>query len=618
MTRASEGRAVPEGAQKAGGQQRGSNLGSEIVEPPGLWTRFPGAWVIRTYRRRWFPRDVSAGIVLTALLVPQGMAYAELAGLPPVTGLYTTIACLTAYAVFGPSRILMLGPDSSLGPLIAAVILPLAGAADDPAQAIALASMLAIMVGALAVGAGLAHLGYVTDLLSMPIRIGYLNGLALTIVIGQLPKLFGFSVDADGLLLQVKAFLLGVADGETNIPSLLLGLGAIVAIVACRLWAPKVPGVLVAVVGSIGVVSLLGLTAEGVSVAGVLPEGLPSLTVPSVSAADLGALAIGALGIAFVSLADTSATSQAFAARNGYTVDPNRELVGVGAANVAAGLFQGFPISSSTSRTAVAEQAGARTQVTGLVGAILITVLLVAASGLLRNLPTSVLAAVVITAAVSLVEVRELRTLFRVRPSDFFLSLACFLGVAVFGVLAGIVIAIALSLGDFIWRAWHPYDAVLGRITGQKGYHDVGRHPEGRQVPGLLLYRFDAPLFFANANVFRAHVKRAVERSAERVVWLVIAAEPITDVDSTAAEMLWELDEDLDHRGVELAFAEMKGPVKDRLERYGLMKRIGRERFYPTVGTAVKAYIDHAGVPWVDWEEALQTHDDGGAGGAQA
>jgi high affinity sulfate transporter 1 len=575
-----------------------------VSPPTGIWHWVPGAWVIRRYQREWLTSDLVAGAVLTALLVPQGMAYAELAGLPPVTGLYTTIACLVAYAIFGPSRILMLGPDSALGPLIAAVILPLAGAGGDPSKAIALAGALACMVGAIAVVAGVARLGYVTDLLSMPVRVGYLNGIAIVIVMGQLPKLFGFSVDSGGLLREAAEFVRGVADGRTNATALALGVGSMVVIVACRLWAPRTPGVLLAVIGSIVVVAAFGLTSEGISVVGVLPQGLPTFSIPSVPASDLMPLFAGALGIAFVSLADTSATSQAFAARNGYTVDPNQELIGVGGANVAAGLLQGFPVSSSASRTAVAERSGAKTEVTGLVGAALICALLLFAPSLVQDLPSAVLAAIVIVAATSLVEIGQLKTLLRVRRRDFGLSIACTLGVAFFGVLWGIAIAIGLSLADFVWRAWHPYDAVLGRIQGRKGYHDGSRHPEARQVPGLLLYRFDAPLFFANANVFRTHVRHLVRDAEPPVIWLVVAAEPITDVDTTAAEMLWELDEDLEHRGIELAFAEMKGPVKDRLERYGLRARVGAERFYPTVGTAVKAYLEHTGEPWVDWEEA--------------
>ena len=583
--------------------------GTRGLPSVGVWRWLPGAWVIRTYRREWLGSDLVAGAVLTALLVPQGMAYAELAGLPPVTGLYTTMACLVAYAIFGPSRILMLGPDSALGPLIAAVILPLAGAGGDPSRAIALAGALACMVGVIAVVAGIGRLGHVTDLLSMPVRVGYLNGIAVVIVIGQLPKLFGFTVESGGLAREAAGFLRGVADGRTNATALALGIGSIVVIVACRRWAPRIPGVLLAVVGSIVVVTALDLTSKGISVVGVLPQGLPTPSFPSVPASDLLPLFAGAIGIAFVSLADTSATSQAFAARNGYTVDPNQELIGVGAANVATGLLQGFPVSSSASRTAVAEQSGAKSEVTGLVGAALIGAMLLFAPALVQDLPSSVLAAIVIVAATSLVEIGQLKTLLRVRRRDFGLSIACTLGVMLFGVLWGIAVAVALSLVDFVWRAWHPYDAVLGRIEGRKGYHDGSRHPEARQVPGLLLYRFDAPLFFANANIFRANVRHLVRDAAPPITWLVVAAEPITDVDTTAAEMLWELDEDLEHRGIELAFAEMKGPVKDRLERYGLMTRVGAERFFPTLGTAVKAYLEQTGAPWVDWEEASRDEE---------
>ena len=543
-----------------------------------------------------------AGIVLTALLVPAGMGYAEASGLPAIYGLYATIVPLVVYAVVGPSRILVLGPDSSLAPLIAAAILPLAAGSEE--QAVALAAMLAILSGGLCVLAGLARFGFIADLLSNPVRYGYMNGIALTVLLSQLPKLFGFSVDAEGVIPEARAFVVGVADGETNRAALVIGVACLIVILGFKRWRPKVPGVLVAVVGATVAVGVFGLAERyGLSVVGPLPKGLPSFQLPSVPAGDLGALVAGAIGIALVSFADTSVLSRTFAIRGGYRVDPNQELVALGAANVAAGLFQGFSVSSSSSRTPVAEAAGARTQLTGVVGALAIALMLLFFPNLVRNLPDAALAAVVISAAIGLIEAKGVRKLYRVHKTEFALSIVCFLGVAVLGVIEGIFIAIALALLDFIRRAWRPYDAVLGRVDDVKGYHDVTRYPDAKRIPGLVLFRWDAPLFFANAEVFADRLRQAIASSPTPVRWAVVAAEPITDLDTTAADALRELDRELAAEGVDLRFAEMKDPVKDRLKRYALYERFGDDHFYPTVGAAVSAYLDATGVTWTDWED---------------
>ena len=569
----------------------------------GVWKWVPGARVAREYEWPWLPRDLAAGLVLTALLIPAGMGYAEASGLPPITGLYATIVPLVAYAVFGPSRILVLGPDSSLAPLIAASITPLA--AGDPEEAIALAGVLSIFAGGMCIVAGLARFGFITDLLSKPVRYGYMNGIALVVIVSQLPKLFGFSVDAEGVIEGTQEFVEGVADGETNVTALAIGASGLGVILVIKRFWRRVPGVLVCVVGATLVVGLFDLaTRRDVPVVGVLPRGLPSFSVPDVGAADLGHLAVGAVGVALVSFADTSVLSRTFALRHGDTVDPNQEMIALGTANVASGLFQGFPVSSSSSRTPVAEQAGSRSQVTGLVGAGAIALLLVAAPGLVRNLPQSALAAVVIAAALGLFEVAGLRRLWRMRRREFALSIACFLGVAILGVIEGIFIAVGLALANFIQRAWRPYDAVLGRVDGLKGYHDVSRHPDAKQVPGLLLYRWDAPLFFANADVFEERLLKAIADAPSPVRRVVVTAEPMTDVDTSAADVLERVHRVLAADGIELAFAEMKSPVTDQLERYGLLELLGRDSFFPTIGTALKEYVGDSGVEWMDWEDA--------------
>jgi len=579
-----------------------SAAGIGIPEAPttGLLSYLPGIWVLRHYRREWIARDVIAGLVLSALLVPAGMGYAEASGLPAITGLYATIIPLLAYAVVGPSRILVMGPDSALVALIAAAVL--APSAGNPERAVALASLLAILTGLVCIAGGLAKLGFLTDLLSKPVRVGYMNGIGLTVLVTQLPKLFGFSVRSTAVLDGAIAFGRGVADGRTKIAALAIGGACLVLIIGLRALAPKAPAVLLAVVLATLAVTFLHLS-DRIAVVGRVPRGIPLPSIPAVRFADVTQLFGAALGIVLVSFADTSVLSRTFAARNGYRVDPDRELIGLGIANFAGGFFRGFPISSSASRTPVAEAAGSFTQLTGVVGALAIAVLLIAAPSLLTNLPTTALAAVVISAALHIFDFRALRTFWRVRRSDFYLSVVAFLSVTLIGVTYGIAVAVAFSLLDFFRRAWRPHDAVLGRAEAVKGYHDVSRYPDAKQVPGLLLFRWDAPLFFANADSFRERIVEIVDDAEVPVRWVVVAAEPITDVDTTAAEMIHELDEELAARGTELAFAEMKDPVKDRLERYGLRKKIGHAFFFPTIGVAVKAYLRAFEIEWADWEE---------------
>ncbi len=549
----------------------------------------PGLGAARSYERSWLPKDLVAGLVLTALLVPQGMAYAELAGLPAITGLYTSIMCLLAYAVFGPSRILVLGPDSSLGPMIAATVIPLVGADGDPAKAIALSSMLAILVAVIMIAAGVAKLGFVADLFSKPTQIGYMNGLALTILVGQLPKLFGFSVDADGFIDELRGFVQGVADGKTVGAALAVGVSGLAIILILAKVAPKLPGVLVAVVGAIAAAVAFDLGAHGVSLVGTLPQGFPPFTVPGVSLSDLWLLLAGALGITLVSLTDTISTSSAFAARTGQEVDANQEMIGIGTANLAAGFFQGFPVSTSGSRTAVAEQAGAKSQVTGVVGAAAIVSMLLFAPGLMKNLPQPVLASVVIAASLSLADIPATVRLWRQRRMEFGVSMAAFAGVALLGVLPGIGIAVIISILNVFRRMWMPYRVELAEVEGLDGYHDVDAHPEGRRIPGLLIFRFDAPLVFANSRTFRDEV-RALAATEPKPEWILIAAEPITDVDTTAADMLEDLDEELNEAGISLVFAEMKTPVQAKIVRYELTRTIDPAHFFHTLDDAVEAF----------------------------
>jgi high affinity sulfate transporter 1 len=543
----------------------------------------PGLVTLRHYERGWFRPDLVAGIVLAAILVPQGMAYAELAGLPSVTGLYTTIACLVAYAVFGPSKVLVLGPDSSVSPLILASITPLV-VAGDPGSAIALAGMLAVLVGLIEIGLGVAKLGFVADLLSSEVRVGYLNGLAVTIIVGQLPKLFGFSTDADGFVDEVRAFVDGL--GGRNTATLVTGTAVLIVLLVLPRISTRLPAVLVAVVGVTIASAVLDLAADGVATVGTLPRGFPTPSLPWTDASDAVALAVGAVGITLVSLTDTIATSSSFAARRGDEVDADAEMVGVGTANVAAGFFQGFAVSVSGSRTAVADQSGARTQVTGLVGAGLVMLLLLAFNGLLADLPQAALAAVVIGAALSLMDLGAVARFARLRRSSLVISLVASAGVIFLGVLQGIVVAIVLAILLFFRRSWWPHGEVLGEVPGVGGWHSLSVYPDGRQVDGIVVFRWEAPLFFANAGQFRDQVRALVrDRSPD---YVVLQCEAVTDIDVTAAEVLKDLDEELNAKGVHLAFVELRDRLRDLIVRYELQTTLQSEHFFPSVEVAVR------------------------------
>lgn len=551
----------------------------------GRW--LPGVAMLFGYRRAWLTKDLFAGITLTAFLVPIGMSYAQAAGLPVIAGLYATIAALIAYAVFGPSRILMLGPDSALAALIAATVLPLSA---NPGHTVALASMLAILSGALCVLLGLMRMGFVSDLLSHPIRYGYLNGIAVTLIVGQLPQLLGVP-DAHGAFVGASTHVIGrLLAGEINAATASVGVGCIATILLLRKYAPAVPGVFVVAAAAAGAGWWLHAQRHLlVPVIGPLPSGWLTPQVPPVSIDEIGSLLGGAIAVALVSYADISVMSRVFGPRQGRSSDRNQELIALGAANLLAGFVQGCPVTSSSSRTPVAQAAGAQTQVTGVVAAACIALLLWAAPSLLSHVPYSALAAVVICAALRIVEIGSVARLYRQRRSEFAVSMLCFAGVILLGVVQGIFLSVGLALLSFVWRAWHPYDAVLGRVPGRRGYHDVGRHPEAHQLPGLLLYRWDAPLFFANANIFADHLRCAVSRSAVRVRWVIVAAEPVTDIDVTAADILDALHDELRAGGIELCFAEMKGPVKDRLRAYGMLDKFsGGRPFFATVGEAVE------------------------------
>ncbi|WP_228254800.1 SulP family inorganic anion transporter [Aquirhabdus parva] len=549
----------------------------------------PGLSMLRRYESRWLVSDVSAGLVLTAILIPVGMSYAEASGLPAIYGLYTTISTLLIYALFGPSRILVLGPDSALAGLIATTILPLSNGSTD--KAIALASMLALMTGVLCIIAGLLRLGFITELLSKPIRYGYLNGIALTVLVSQLPKLFGLETEGGNLIQELIAFIDQLVSGEGHWLVAAIGCSCLVIIKLGQRFYPRLPAILIAMLLATLFVNLLSpQTQSEIAVVGRLPQGFPAFVWPILSMPEIQTLFAAAIAITLVAFADMSVLSRTYAQRLGDQPKPNQELIALGLANLGSGLFHGFSVSSSASRTPVAESAGAKTQLTNVIGAIGIGLVLYFSPALLQHVPRAVLAAIVIAACLSLVEIDGLKRLYRIRPSEFWLSIICFLGVALIDVVQGIFLAVGVALIAFVWRAWRPYDAVLGVVMNQ-GYRDIRRHPEAEQITGLLIFRWDAPLFFANQSTFDEHIQQAIEAAKTPTNWIIIAAEPITDIDVTAADMLLALNTRLNNRHIELNFAEMKGPVKDRLKDYGLFTLIGAEHFFPTIESAIAHYL---------------------------
>lgn len=550
--------------------------------------RLPGVETVRGYRRDWLRSDLVAGLALTALLIPAGMGYAEAAGLPAYAGLYATIVPLLAYAIVGPSKILVLGPDSSLAPLIAAAVVPLA-VTDDPESALALAGVLAVLVGAIMIAGGFLNLGFVTELLSKPLRLGYLNAIALVVIVGQLPKLLGFSVDASGLLGEIGAIARAVGDGQVDPTAAWVGVASLLVIVGFKVLHSRVPGVLVAVVGAVIVAAVADLS-DDIDMVGALPEGLPRPSFGGVDWGDVASLVGPAAGIALIAFADSGVLSRTFAARRGESVDGNTEMKAIGVANVASGMFGGFPISASGSRTPVAEQSGARTQLAGVVGAVAVLLFVLLAPGVTAYLPQATLGAVVIVAATALVDVRGLVQMWRMSRTEALLAAAAFVGVALVGVLQGILVAIGLSFLAVVVRVWQPYRAELVAVPDREGFHDLARHPEGRRIPGLVIVRFDAPLFFANGEMFDRYVRSLVTDSPRPVEWVVLAAEPIIGLDTTAVDELVDLDRYLESCGIRLVFAEMKGPIKDRLVRFGVGDRFDPSRFHPTLEAAVDAF----------------------------
>jgi SulP family sulfate permease len=551
----------------------------------------PGVAWIRTYQRADLRHDLIAGMTLAAVILPIAMAYGQLAGLPAIAGVYASILPLVAYALFGSSRLLIIGPDVSTAALVAAAILPLAGGSSG--HAMALAAGLALIVGALSLIASVARLGFVADFLSKPILLGYINGLALSVIAGQLGKVFGIQIASEDFFRQIAELVMKLP--RTNLPSLAIGAGALALIVILRRVAPRVPGPLIAVTGATLLAAFFQLDAIGVATIGYIPPGLPALQIPAVTWGELAAMLPNALGITLLTFSDTILNARTFAVRRNHVVDANRELIGLGAGNLIAGLSQGFAVSGSGTRTAVNETAGGRTQLAGVTAAVTLGLILLFLTGPLSRFPTAALGGALIAVILPLLDFAALRHLYSLRRREFAVALVTLLSVLTVGLLPGLAIAVALSFLLVLARAVRPHDAVLGKTPGLDGYHDIGDYPESEREPGLLVYRFDGPLFFANANFFKSRVIELAKAQEPPLRWFILDAEAITDMDITALETLEEVRRYLAARGVVVAVARAKSAIRERMEQAGLADAIGLDRLYPSIRTAVAGYARDVG-----------------------
>jgi len=537
------------------------------------------------YQRAWFRYDLLAGISVAAVAVPIAIAYSQLAGVPPVYGLYASLLPLVAYALLGSSRQLIIAPDAATCAIVAAVVAPLA--AQDPVRYLSLTAALAMIAGVFCIAAGLARLGFLTNFLARPILTGYLNGIAICIIVGQLGALFGFSLAPAGCFRLLYQFVSKL--GEAHGPTVAVGAATLAVLLLLARLAPRVPGPLVAVALGIGCSAVFDFAAHGVKLLGAIPAGLPALKIPAIGAEDWAPLAMGAVGLALISYNSAMVTARGFAAKNRYDIDPNREFIALGVANIGAGVLQGFAVSGADSRTAMNDSAGGKSQVTGLVAAAVLVLTLLFLTGPLGGLPMAVLSAVLIKAAMGLFNLRSLADLRRVSPQEFRLCLITLLGVITVGVLPGVVVAVGLAIVQLLVRASRPHDAVLGRSPGTSVYRDTTTHPEAEPIPGLVIYRFDASLVFFNTDHFKARVRTVVREAPQPVRHFLLDAETMPYLDTTGAAGLDQVCGDLEDKGITMTVAAAKSPVRTMLERTGLAGRIGSNRMFPTVESAIEA-----------------------------
>ncbi|MEU7826332.1 sulfate permease [Catellatospora sp. NPDC049133] len=554
-----------------------------MADRPRWIPQAPGVVTLRAYDRGWLRGDVLAGATVAAYLIPQVMAYSGLAGLPPVAGLWAALPALALYALLGSSRQLSVGPESTTALMTATVIAPLA--AGDPGRYAALAAGLAVIVGLLCLVCWAIRLGFVADLLSKPILVGYMAGVAIIMIIGQLERLTGIPVDGGTLLGEVWSFIKGM--GQLHLATVVLGALVLAFLYLVQRQFPKLPGPLLAVLLATGATALFGLQDYGIATIGKIPSGLPSPAWPDLT--DFADLLLPAVGVMLVGYTDNMLTARAFAARHRQEVDADQELLALGVANLGSGVLRGFPVSSSGSRTALADAAGARSQVYSLTALVLVICTLLFASPVLSAFPTAALGAIIVYAALRLIDLPGFRKLAAFRRSELLLALAAFAGVLLFDILYGVLAAVALSVAEMLARVARPHDAVLGIVPGVAGMHDVEDYPQARTVPGLMIYRYDSPLFFANAQDLRRRALAAVGQ-APGVKWFVLNAEAIVEVDITAMEAVEELRNELTQRGIVFGMAHVKQELMDEMVSFGLAEAVGRDRIFHTLPTAVAAF----------------------------
>ena len=545
------------------------------------------------YERAWFRADVAAGLSVAAVALPTAIAYAQLAGFPPVVGLYASILPLVVYAVFGTSRQLIVNPDAATCAMVAAIVAPLAGgAAGSPGAGSAglytsLAVTLAVLSGVACIVAGFFRLGFLADFLGKPVLVGFMNGIAISIVLGQIGKVFGLTIESGRLLPRLIEFVSKLP--QTHLPTLAVGAITFAVVRLVKRFLPRLPAPLVALVAAVALVQAFGLDERGVAILGAVPAGLPTLGWTPVPPAHWGPLITGAVGLALVSFTSGMVTARSFAARNKYDIDVDREFIALGACNIAAGLSQGFAVTGADSRTAVSDSMGGKTQVTGLIAAATMALVLLFFTGPLRYLPGAALGAVLISAAIGLFESKALVRFYRIREGEFVVSLAAMLGVVTLGALQGIGLAIGLSMLVLLIRSSRPAEAVLGRVEGLQGFHDVAQHEGATVVPGLVLYRFSASVIFYNAAYFKRRVL-VVAHASPAAKALIIDGSPILHLDSTGADAIAELKDELAARGMRLAFGSVAPQVQRMLERSGTLERLGPDAVFPTLRRAVLAH----------------------------
>ncbi|MEU5343335.1 sulfate permease [Streptomyces sp. NPDC020766] len=549
----------------------------------------PGVRTLLGYRRSWLKGDLLAGVTVAAYLVPQVMAYAGVAGLPPVAGLWAILPALALYAVFGSSRLLSVGPESTTALMTATVVAPLA--AGDPDRYAALAAALALMVGLLCLVAWAVRLGFLADLLSRPVLIGYLAGVALIMIVDQLPKLTGVDTTGSAFFAQLWSFVRHLA--QVHGATLLFGAVTLAFLFAVARFFRMVPGPLLAVVLGTAAVAVFDLDDRyGIKVIGEVPSGLPGLAVPDLT--ELAHLVLPALGVLLVGYTDFILTARAFTVDSsgdeGSDLDPNQEFLALGAANLGASALHGFPVSSSASRTALAASAGARSQAYALVAGAAVLAVLLFLSPLLARMPSAVLGALVVYAAVRMIDLAGFRRLASFRHRELLLALGCLAGVLALDILYGVIVAVGLSVAELLVRVARPHDAVEGVVPGVAGMHDIDDYPQARTIPGLLVYRYDSPLFFANAEDFRRRALAAVDEQEDPVRWFVLNTEANVEVDITALDAVDSLRLELTRRGIVFALARVKQDLMDELVAYGLTKSVGAGLVFPTLPTAVAAY----------------------------